>query len=151
MLLSNFKSSTKIEQNNKSVKSLAPKLISKEDKLEYQFVFANKHFYTGSHKSLSILRMATFLNHCKNLSKKQLITLALFFKSLNQNGVKHISEIRATKTNKLKYVTVIFEVDGKTYTENVFTFTGFNKLVSFRGIAKYNLSLKGLLEMAIKK
>ncbi|WP_159635665.1 hypothetical protein [Sphingobacterium composti Ten et al. 2007 non Yoo et al. 2007] len=149
MLLSNYKSSK--EQNNNSVKSLAPKLISKEDKLVYQFVFANKHFYTGSHKSLSILRRTTFLNHCKNLSKKQLITLALFFKSLNEDGVKHISEVRTTKTNKLNYVTAIFEVDGKTYTENIFTFSGFNKLVSYRGIAKYNLSLNGLLETETKK
>lgn len=138
-------------QNFKNNKNGGKKLNAEKIERNYSFIFANKHFYTGAHKSLSILRMPTFLNHCKNLSKKQLITLALFFKSLNQNGVKHISEIRATKTNKLKYVTVIFEVDGKTYTENVFTFTGFNKLVSFRGIAKYNLSLKGLLEMAIKK
>src|SRR5690606_38883176 len=109
---------------------------------------ANKHFYTGTHKSLSILRMTTFIKHYKNLTKKQRITLALFFESLNQDGVKHVSDLRLTKTNKLKYVSTIFEVDGVIYAENIFFFTGFNKLVSYRGVAKYYLSLKGLLEIA---
>lgn len=150
MLLSNFKSPKNKEQDNKSANTLAPKL-SKQDKFAYQFVMSNKHFYTGTHKSLSILRMTIFIKHCKNLTESQLATLELFLKSLNQDGVKHISQVKTTKINKLSYVSVIFEVDGIIYRENIFTFIGFNKLVSFRGIAKYNLDLKTLLEIANQK
>lgn len=140
MLLSNFKSSV-----NKV------KIDGASQKKSYSFVFSNKHFFTGSHKSLTILGEKQFANHYKNLSAKQIISLDNFMKSLNQNGVKHISHAKRTKINQLNYVTVIFDLDGKSYTENIFTFTGFNKLVSYRGVAKYNLSLKGLQELAIKK
>ncbi|GEM_PF-3728256 len=140
MLIANFKSSSKNIKNDGALKFN-----------DYSFTLSNKHFYTGSHKTLTILSKKIMTNHCANLTESQLNILGLFLKSLNQEGVRHISQVKKTKINKLSYVTVIFDVDGTTYREHLFTFIGFNKLVSYRGIAKYNLDLQTLLDMANQK
>jgi len=140
MLIANFKSSSKNIKNDGAVKTN-----------DYLFTFSNKHFYTGSHKTLTILSKKLMTTHCANLTESQLNILGLFLKSLNQEGVRHISQVKKTKINKLSYVTVIFDVDGTRYKEHLFTFIGFNKLVSYRGIAKYNLDLQTLLDLANQK
>jgi hypothetical protein len=140
MLLSNLKNNKKEWVNNGA-----------QEATNYAFVLSNKHFFNGTHKSISIIAKKPFIAHCGNLTKRQFFVLAAVLESLNNNGIKHVSQPKQTKKDKLNYVTIIFDYKGKTHTENVFTITNFNKLMSYRGLAKFNLSLSGLLKLANQK
>lgn len=117
-------------------------------KTKYSFVMGNKHFFHGTHDKISIIGKKTFLAYFNNLTNEQRLVLYGFLEALNNDKLLFISEVKRTKKHDLTYVTVQFIHGDVTYTHNMFYFLGLSKLISFKGKAKYNLSLNALLKLA---
>lgn len=133
---------------NKSQSVNGVQIKNYNKKTKNSFVMGNKHFFNGSHDSLSIINKKVFLAYYNNLTYKQREVLYVFFEALNNDTLLSVSEVKKTKKFELTYVTVKFIHNDVTYTKNMFYFFGLSKLLSFQGKAKYNLSLKALVKLA---
>jgi hypothetical protein len=122
------------------------KTNEKKSGVKHSFVMSNKHFFHGSHESLTIISKSNFLNYYSKLTYSQRVTLYCFVEALNNDEVYSCSEIKYTKKDKLSYITATFSYKGESYTQHIFYFYGLNKLLSLRGKAKFKLNLKQLLK-----